>query len=130
MSCKIKEMSFERNCGKQSWYVFGISTLRQKIVQPACIDKLSDKPSMFHACTPHIKHFSLQQGRCNLTPAIFKPLKHTNTVKFDGTLHSAADPTYTDSSSAHFIFHTYEYQQHKFLQTKFIESRTATYSYL
>jgi len=39
MSCKIKEknrISFERNCGKQSWYVFGISTLRQKIVQPAC----------------------------------------------------------------------------------------------
>jgi len=39
MSCKIKEknrMSFERNCGKQSLYVFGISTLRQKIVQPAC----------------------------------------------------------------------------------------------
>jgi len=39
MSCKIKEknrMSFERDCGKQSWYVFGISTLRQKIVQPAC----------------------------------------------------------------------------------------------
>ena len=40
MSCKIKEKnrmsSFERNCGKQSWYVFGISTLRQKNVQPAC----------------------------------------------------------------------------------------------
>jgi len=30
MSCEIKEknrMSFERNCGKQSWHVFGISTL-------------------------------------------------------------------------------------------------------
>ena len=41
MSCKIKEknsMSFERNCGKQSWYVFWdfYARLWQKIVQPAC----------------------------------------------------------------------------------------------